>query len=110
MVKYGLTPARAIRSATSDAAELLGKSRSVGKIAPGMYADLIAVEKDPLANIRNLETVAFVMKGGSVIKNEIKGTNLSNRQVKVSTIRAKPRVQQEQQSIVVPGANRDSPR
>jgi imidazolonepropionase-like amidohydrolase len=71
MVKYGLTPARAIRSATSDCAELLGRAASVGKVAPGMYADLIAVGEDPLANIKALEMVGFVMKGGSVVKNEL---------------------------------------
>ena len=69
MVKYGLTPARAIRSATSDASELLGKAGSVGKVVPGLYADLIAVEADPLADIRSLERVEFVMKGGAVVKD-----------------------------------------
>lgn len=71
MVKYGLTPAQAIRSATSDAAELLGKGGSVGRIAPGFYADLIAVEKDPLADVRVLEQVGLVMKGGSIVKDSI---------------------------------------
>jgi imidazolonepropionase-like amidohydrolase len=79
MVKYGLTPSRAIRSATSDAAELLGRASSVGKISPGLYADLIAVEKDPLVNIKVLETVAFVMKGGSIVKDEIRNEHPSNR-------------------------------
>ena len=68
MVKYGLTPARAIRSATSDAADLLGKGSSVGKLAPGYLADLIAVEGDPLEDVQALETVGFVMKGGTVVK------------------------------------------
>jgi imidazolonepropionase-like amidohydrolase len=70
MVKYGLTPARAIRSATSDAAELVGRASSVGKIAPGLFADLIAVEGDPLADVRVLERVKFVMKGGAVVKDD----------------------------------------
>ena len=69
MVKYGLTPARAIRSATSDAAELLGKTGSVGKVAPGLFADLIAVEGDPLADVTSLEKVGFVMKGGKVVRD-----------------------------------------
>jgi imidazolonepropionase-like amidohydrolase len=69
MVKYGLTPAQAIRSATSDAADLLGRAGQVGKIAPGHYADLIAVSGDPLADIHSLEKVEFVMKGGSVLKD-----------------------------------------
>ncbi len=72
MVKYGLTPAQAIRSATSDAAELLGKGSSVGKVAPGFLADLIAVEGDPLADVRVLEKVGFVMKGGAVVKDDLK--------------------------------------
>jgi imidazolonepropionase-like amidohydrolase len=71
MVKYGLTPARAIRAATSDAAELLGRQSDVGRVAPGLYADLIAVSGDPLADVRALETVGFVMQGGSVVKNTL---------------------------------------
>ena len=71
MVKYGLTPARAIRSATSDAAELLGRASEVGRIAPGHYADMIAVAADPLQDVRALESVGFVMKGGQVVKDEL---------------------------------------
>jgi imidazolonepropionase-like amidohydrolase len=71
MVKYGLTPVRAIRSATSDAAELLGRGDTLGRIAPGYYADLIAVAADPLEDVRALESVGFVMKGGRVIKDEL---------------------------------------
>jgi len=71
MVKYGLTPARAIRSATSDAAELIGRGDSVGRLAPGYYADLIAVAADPLADVRALESVGFVMKGGKVVKDDL---------------------------------------
>ena len=70
MVRYGLTPARAIRSATVDAAELLGRSTTLGKIQYGLLADLIAVEGDPLADVRALEHVGFVMKGGAVVKDE----------------------------------------
>jgi imidazolonepropionase-like amidohydrolase len=73
MVKYGLTPARAIRSATLDAAELLGRAADVGSIEPGKYADLIAVTVDPLEDVRALEKVGFVMKGGVVIKDELTG-------------------------------------
>jgi imidazolonepropionase-like amidohydrolase len=71
MVKYGLTPARAIRSATSDAAELLGRSKDIGRIAPGYHADLIAVAADTLEDVRALEKVGFVMKGGKVFKDEL---------------------------------------
>ncbi len=70
MVKYGLTPARAIRSATSDAAELLGRPKDIGRIAPGYFADLIAVSGDPLEDVTVLEKVEFVMKGGKVYKDE----------------------------------------
>ncbi len=68
MVKYGLTPAQAIRAATSDAAELIGRTKDVGRVAAGLYADLIAVEGDPLADVRALEKVGFVMKGGQSSK------------------------------------------
>ena len=71
MVKYGLTPAGAIRSATSDAAELLGRSKDVGRLAPGRYADVVAVSGDPLADVTTLEHVGFVMKGGVVVKDEL---------------------------------------
>ncbi len=72
MVKYGLTPAQSIRSATVDAAELLGKSADLGSISAGKFADIIAVDGDPLANVTVLEKVAFVMKGGKVVKDERK--------------------------------------
>ncbi len=71
MVKYGLTPAQAIQSATVNAAELLGWADRVGSIEPGKFADLIAVEGDPLGDITTLEHVKFVMKGGEVFKNEL---------------------------------------
>jgi imidazolonepropionase-like amidohydrolase len=71
MVKYGLTPARALRAATRDAAELLGRSGEIGRIAPGCYADVIAVAADPLKDVRALESVGFVMKGGQVVKDEL---------------------------------------
>ncbi len=71
MVKYGCTPARAIRAATSDAAELLGGSKDYGRVTPGLYADMIAVSGDPLKDVRVLEKVGFVMKGGVVIKDEL---------------------------------------
>ncbi len=72
MVKYGLTPARALLSATSAAAELLGRSKDVGRVVPGLYADLVAVPlpADPLADVTVLESIPFVMKGGQVVKDE----------------------------------------
>jgi imidazolonepropionase-like amidohydrolase len=69
MVKYGMTPAQAIRAATSSAAELLGMQNDVGSVAPGKYADIVAVKGDPLADIGVLQQVDFVMKGGEVYKS-----------------------------------------
>ena len=68
MVTWGMTPMQAIRAATTDAAELIGWQGKVGEVQPGAYADLIAVNGDPLADITLLEHVQFVMKGGAVIK------------------------------------------
>ncbi len=68
MVKFGLTPAGAIRAATVDAAELLGRADQVGQVKPGLLADLIAVPGDPLADVTILESVFFVMKSGQVVK------------------------------------------
>jgi imidazolonepropionase-like amidohydrolase len=70
MVKYGMTPMQAIQSATSGAADLLGKSDVLGSLKPGKYADIVAVNGDALADIRVLEHVSFVMKEGQVFKNE----------------------------------------
>jgi imidazolonepropionase-like amidohydrolase len=69
MVKYGMTPMRAIQAATSSAADLLGHSKEVGSIKPGKFADLVAVSRDPLQDISVLENVEFVMKGGVVYKH-----------------------------------------
>jgi imidazolonepropionase-like amidohydrolase len=68
MVKYGMTPAQAIRAATTNAAELLGMQNDVGSIAPGKYADLVAVKGDPLADINLLQKIDFVMKDGEVFQ------------------------------------------
>jgi len=64
----GLSPLDAMRMATTNAAELLGWADRVGRIAPGFYADLIAVAGDPLADVSELERVRWVMKGGVVYK------------------------------------------
>lgn len=69
MSKLGLTPIEAIRAATVTAAELMGWQDRVGSIAPGKYADIIAVPGDPLSDISVLRNVQFVMKGGDVVKN-----------------------------------------
>ena len=70
MVKLGLTPLQAIQSATVNDADLLGWSDKIGTIEPGKWADLIAVDGDPLQDVTMLERVKFVMKGGDVVKNE----------------------------------------
>jgi len=67
-VRYGMTPAQAIQSATVVSAELLGWEDRVGQIAPGMFADIVAVDGNPLDDISELEDVDFVMKGGVVYK------------------------------------------
>jgi imidazolonepropionase-like amidohydrolase len=75
MVKFGMTPAQAIRAATSSAADLIGRSRDVGTVEAGKYADLIAVNADPLQDVRVLENVGFVMKGGVVYKDALTRKN-----------------------------------
>jgi imidazolonepropionase-like amidohydrolase len=70
LLQLGLTPRQVIRMATVNAADLLGWSDRVGSIAPGRFADLIAVDGDPLTDVTELERVRFVMKGGVVVKDE----------------------------------------
>ena len=69
MVKWGQTPMQAIQAATINAADLLGWSDKVGAIAPGHFADLVAVDGDPLKDISLLEKIPFVMKDGMVVVN-----------------------------------------
>ena len=71
MVELGMTPMQAIESATSRAAELLDMTGQLGVIAPGAYADVVAVSGDPLVDIKVLENVGFVMKDGKVFKNDL---------------------------------------
>ncbi len=68
MVQWGMTPMEAIVAATRSAAEALDKTHDVGAIAPGRYADMVAVDGDPLTDVRQLEHVVFVMKGGDVVR------------------------------------------
>jgi len=67
-----MTPMAAIQSATSRAAEMLGMSGQLGVVAPGAYADILAVPGDPLKDVKELERVSFVMKDGQVFRNETK--------------------------------------
>jgi imidazolonepropionase-like amidohydrolase len=71
MVEWGMKPLDAIQAATVNAADLLGWADKVGAIEPGHYADIIAVNGDPLSNVRLLESVKFVMKGGAVVRNDV---------------------------------------
>src|SRR6266571_4575297 len=70
MVEFGMSPIEAIKSATSRAAEMLDMEGQIGVIAPGAYADVIAVNGDPVREIKVLESVQFVMKDGNVFKSE----------------------------------------
>jgi len=71
MVALGMSPAAALRSATSVPAEMLGLSGQVGVVAPGAYADVVAVRGDPLKDVKELERVGFVMKDGQIFKNDL---------------------------------------
>jgi imidazolonepropionase-like amidohydrolase len=66
MVKYGMTPLQALRSVTTQAAALLRMQDQVGSVAPGRFADLVAVQGDPLSDISVMQKVQFVMKAGEV--------------------------------------------
>ena len=70
MVKLGLTPLQAIQAATINAADLLGWSGKIGTLDAGAWADIVAVDGDPLKDVTALEHVKFVMKGGEVVKND----------------------------------------
>jgi imidazolonepropionase-like amidohydrolase len=68
MVEYGMTPLEAIQAATRNGAQALGREKDVGAIAVGRFADIIAVDGDPLTNVRELETVDAVVKGGKLVE------------------------------------------
>jgi imidazolonepropionase-like amidohydrolase len=70
MTLWGMTPMQAIQAATVSDAEIMGWSDRVGRLAPGYYADIVAVDGDPLADIEQMQHVTFVMKGGVVYKSE----------------------------------------
>ena len=72
-VKAGMTPEQALRTATTNAAELLGKEKELGAVAPGYFADLVAVDGDPLADVNvAINNVRWVMKGGAVVSDKTK--------------------------------------
>jgi imidazolonepropionase-like amidohydrolase len=68
MVKAGMTPMDAIIAATGSAADLIGDTADIGTVQTGRYADIVAVNADPLKDVTALQHVAFVMKGGAVYK------------------------------------------
>jgi imidazolonepropionase-like amidohydrolase len=70
-VEWGMKPIDAIQAATINAADLIGLPDKIGSLESGHYADLIAVNGDPLTDVKILEDVKFVLKGGSVVKNDL---------------------------------------
>ena len=72
LVSGGMSPIDALRAATMNGAELLGRSGEIGTLEPGKFADVVAVDGDPLADVTVMEKVVFVMKGGEVYKNTSK--------------------------------------
>jgi imidazolonepropionase-like amidohydrolase len=71
MVEWGMTPIESIQAATVNAAALLGWTDTVGTIEPGRFADIVAVKGDPTTDVRLLETISFVMKGGVVVRHDL---------------------------------------
>ncbi len=68
MVKWGMTPAQALHTVTIRGAELMQMQNDIGTIEAGKYADIIAVQGDPLADISVMQKISFVMKGGVIFK------------------------------------------
>jgi imidazolonepropionase-like amidohydrolase len=73
----GMTNLQALRTATVDAARMLGAEQDLGRVAPGLYADLIALDDDPTQDVRRLRTISWVMKGGDVVRNDADGSDLA---------------------------------
>ncbi len=72
LVKHGMAPAKAIQLATSVDAQVMGWQKDIGSLEKGKYADLVAVSGDPLKDITEMERVKFVMKGGKIVRNDMK--------------------------------------
>jgi imidazolonepropionase-like amidohydrolase len=79
-VEAGMTPIQALRAATREPARMLGVEKEVGTLAPGYFADIVAVDADPTRDIRALRTIGFVMKGGKVVRDD--AANLRSAQRK----------------------------
>jgi len=73
----GMTNLQALRTATVDAARMLGAEQDLGRVAPGLYADLIALDDDPTQDVRRLRTISWVMKGGDVVRNDADGSDVA---------------------------------
>ena len=71
-VRWGMTPVQSLRMAMTVAAETIGWQDRVGAIEKGKFADLVAVNGDPLADITEMSSVTFVMKGGQIVRNVLK--------------------------------------
>lgn len=72
LVKHGMAPAKAIQLATSVDAEAMGWQNDIGSLEKGKYADMVAVSGDPLQDISELQRIKFVMKGGKIVRNDLK--------------------------------------
>ena len=70
MVKYGMTPTQALMAATKGSSELMRKDHEIGSIEPGKFADVVAFDGDPIADVKALTSCSFVMKGGEVYKKD----------------------------------------
>jgi imidazolonepropionase-like amidohydrolase len=79
-VKWGMTPVEALQTATVNAAAFLNEylRPRVGRIKAGTFADIIAVQGDPLADMREMMNVRFVMKGGVIFRDDVKAVKSSN--------------------------------
>jgi imidazolonepropionase-like amidohydrolase len=72
-VEAGMTPLAALRAGTVECARMLGLEKDIGRVGPGKYADIIAVDADPTKDIKTLRTISFVMKNGDVVRNDAAG-------------------------------------
>ena len=77
MVQWGMAPAQALRTATFNSADLIGRSKDVGSLQTGKFADIIAVSGDPIQDITLMQHVGFVMKGGVIYKDKLTGKNMA---------------------------------
>jgi len=72
LVKHGMAPAKALQLATSVDAQVMGWQNDIGSLEKGKYADIVAVSGDPLKDISEMQRIKFVMKGGKIVRNDLK--------------------------------------